>query len=140
MTRRVIAQADACAPSTPAGRQGIVTTEAMTCARQGDPRRVDASARTDPALVPGHAGPQANDDAPHAVGPVRTSLHTDRHSARDGPSRDPIDSDRVELNETSELQYWTGRFGCTADQLIVALVAVGVNASAVGQYLAAILA
>lgn len=53
------------------------------------------------------------------------------------PTRGPVDGARIELNEDYELGYWTSRFGCTAEQLVDALQAVGVSTSAVGSYLAA---
>lgn len=53
------------------------------------------------------------------------------------PTRGPVDGARIELNEDYELGYWTLRFGCTAEQLVDALQAVGVSATAVGSYLAA---
>lgn len=51
--------------------------------------------------------------------------------------RGPVDSERIDLNEDDELRYWTTRFGCSAEQLIVALQAVGVSAAAVCAYLGA---
>lgn len=53
------------------------------------------------------------------------------------PTRGPVDGSRIELNEDYELGYWTSRFGCTAEQLVDALQAVGVSATAVGRYLGA---
>ena len=52
------------------------------------------------------------------------------------PTQGPVDGARIELNEDYELGYWTSRFGCTAEQLIDALQAVGVSATVVGSYLA----
>jgi len=56
----------------------------------------------------------------------------------DGSRFDPVNRKRVELNEDLEFQYWTHRFGCTADQLLEALAIVGVNARAVAEYVGAV--
>lgn len=57
--------------------------------------------------------------------------------ATNNRERGPVDSERVDLSEDDELRYWTTRLGCTAEQLVVALQAVGVSAAAVGAYLCA---
>ena len=57
--------------------------------------------------------------------------------ATNNRERGPVDSERVDLSEDDELRYWTTRLGCTAEQLVVALQAVGVSAAAVGAYLGA---
>jgi len=57
--------------------------------------------------------------------------------AANNRERGPVDSERVDLSEDDELRYWTTRLGCTAEQLVVALQAVGVSAAAVGAYLGA---
>lgn len=51
--------------------------------------------------------------------------------------RGPVDSERIDLSDDDELRYWTTRLGCDAEQLIVALQAVGVSAAAVCAYLGA---
>jgi uncharacterized protein (DUF4415 family) len=40
-------------------------------------------------------------------------------------NRGPADRSRVNVNEDWELRYWTGQFGCTADQLRNAVRQVG---------------
>lgn len=57
----------------------------------------------------------------------------DRHIAL---APGPVDETRVELTEDDDLRYWTAEFACTAEQLIDALGCVGVDAAAVGDYLA----
>jgi hypothetical protein len=53
------------------------------------------------------------------------------------PEYDPIDRARVDLSEDQEFRYWTARFACTPEQLVVALKIVGVSAAAVDQFLRA---
>jgi hypothetical protein len=48
----------------------------------------------------------------------------------------PIDFARVDLTEARDFHYWTHRFGCSPHQLLDALRAAGVEASAVGRYFA----
>jgi hypothetical protein len=55
--------------------------------------------------------------------------------SRSATEFNPIDSERIELNEDWEMMYWTRRFGCDIDQLLQALVTVGVSAAAVEEYL-----
>lgn len=57
--------------------------------------------------------------------------------AANNRERGPVDSERVDLSDDDELRYWTTRLGCSAEQLIVALQAVGVSAAAVSTYLGA---
>jgi hypothetical protein len=40
----------------------------------------------------------------------------------------PQDAQRVNVNENYEVQYWTQKFGCTAEQLRAAVKKVGVIA------------
>ena len=47
----------------------------------------------------------------------------------------PVDRNRIELIEDHELRFWTREFGCSAEHLLDAIEAVGVDAGAVGQYL-----
>ncbi len=48
----------------------------------------------------------------------------------------PVDRARVELVEDHELRFWTREFGCSATHLLDAMESVGVDAAAVGRYLA----
>jgi hypothetical protein len=48
----------------------------------------------------------------------------------------PQDAARVNVNEDYEVQYWTKKFGVSADQLREAVGKVGVGSEAVGAYLA----
>jgi len=41
----------------------------------------------------------------------------------------PQDADRVNVNEDYEVRYWSGKFGCTAEQLKAAVKKVGVMAA-----------
>ena len=50
----------------------------------------------------------------------------------------PVDSERIELAEDHEIRYWTTRLGCDTEQLFMAVQAVGVNATAVSEYLTAL--
>lgn len=48
----------------------------------------------------------------------------------------PLDCNRIELIEDHELRFWTREFGCSAAHLLDAIESVGVDAGAVGQYIA----
>ena len=48
----------------------------------------------------------------------------------------PVDPSRVELVEDHELRYWTQHFRCSAEQLLEAIESVGIDARAIGEYLA----
>jgi uncharacterized protein DUF3606 len=43
----------------------------------------------------------------------------------------PQDAARVNVHEDYEVRYWTGKFGCTVEQLKAAVAKVGTSASAV---------
>ncbi|MXV50419.1 DUF3606 domain-containing protein [Pedobacter sp. HMF7647] len=45
------------------------------------------------------------------------------------------DRDRVNVNEDYEVQYWTEKFGVSADELKAAVKAAGTSATAVEAYL-----
>jgi len=47
----------------------------------------------------------------------------------------PVDSERVDLTEHEDLNFWTREFDCTSDQLVAALLTVGVRATAVRAHL-----
>lgn len=49
--------------------------------------------------------------------------------------RAPQDAARISLSEDYEVEYWTGKFGVSRDQLVDAVKAVGNSAKAVGQHL-----
>jgi hypothetical protein len=49
--------------------------------------------------------------------------------------RGPQDRSRVNVNEEWELQYWSKKFGVSAQQLRDAVKAVGTSAEAVGEHL-----
>ena len=49
--------------------------------------------------------------------------------------RAPQDAARISLSEDYEVEYWTGKFGISRDQLADAVKAVGNSAQAVEQYL-----
>lgn len=49
--------------------------------------------------------------------------------------RGPQDRSRVNVNEEWELQYWSKKFGVSAQQLRDAVKAVGTSADAVGKHL-----
>ncbi|MFS0755852.1 DUF3606 domain-containing protein [Noviherbaspirillum sp. 1P10PC] len=49
--------------------------------------------------------------------------------------RGPQDRSRVNVNEEWELQYWSKKFGVSAEQLRDAVKAVGTSADAVGKHL-----
>jgi Protein of unknown function (DUF3606) len=55
--------------------------------------------------------------------------------ADDKSKRAPQDASRVNIHEDYELQYWTKKFGVTAEQLRAAVAKVGVSASAVEEEL-----
>jgi hypothetical protein len=50
-------------------------------------------------------------------------------------NRGPADRARINVNEPSELAYWTKRFGCTEQQLKEAVEHVGVKVADVRRYL-----
>jgi hypothetical protein len=50
----------------------------------------------------------------------------------------PVDLARVDLTEAHEFHYWITQFACTPHQLIDALGSVGVDAAAVGRYIASV--
>lgn len=47
----------------------------------------------------------------------------------------PADRSRVNVHETWEVRWWCKEFGCTEQQLIAAVKAVGVMAAAVRKHL-----
>jgi Protein of unknown function (DUF3606) len=47
----------------------------------------------------------------------------------------PQDSSKVNVNEDWEVQYWCGKWGVTKAQLVAAVKAVGVSATAVAKHL-----
>ena len=49
--------------------------------------------------------------------------------------RRPQDSNRVNVHEPWEVNWWCAEFNCTKAQLIAAVNAVGVSAAAVRKYL-----
>ncbi len=49
--------------------------------------------------------------------------------------RGPQDASRIALNEDYEVDYWTGKFGVSRDQLAEAVNAVGNSAEAVERHL-----
>jgi len=49
---------------------------------------------------------------------------------------EPLDRSRIELTEDYELRFWTGYFACTSQALLDAIEAVGVDASAVSNFIA----
>ena len=55
--------------------------------------------------------------------------------ADDLKDRGPRDRNRINLNEESELRYWTKKFGCTASELRDAVKAAGTMAVNVEAYL-----
>ena len=48
--------------------------------------------------------------------------------ADDKNNRGPADRDRINVHEDYELRYWSGKFGCTHDELKAAVKNVGVMA------------
>lgn len=55
--------------------------------------------------------------------------------ADDLSNRGPADRSRVNVNEPHEVKYWTGKFGCTKEELATAVKQVGVMADKVESYL-----
>jgi len=53
----------------------------------------------------------------------------------DASNRGPADRTRINVHESYELSYWTGKFGVSADELRKAVQAVGVSAAAVEEHL-----
>jgi hypothetical protein len=49
--------------------------------------------------------------------------------------RSPQDASRIALGEDYEVQYWTGKFGVSREELEQAVKAVGNSADAVGKHL-----
>ncbi len=49
--------------------------------------------------------------------------------------RAPQDAARISLSEDYEVEYWTGKFGISRDQLAQAVKSVGNSAKAVEQHL-----
>lgn len=43
----------------------------------------------------------------------------------------PQDAERVNVHENYEVEYWTKKLGCTAEQLKAAVAKVGVSSKAV---------
>jgi Protein of unknown function (DUF3606) len=55
---------------------------------------------------------------------------------RDSFVSGPVDRSRIELIEGHELRFWTRELQCSAEQLLEAIESVGIDAAAVGDYLA----
>ncbi|RYY26118.1 MAG: DUF3606 domain-containing protein [Sphingomonadales bacterium] len=55
--------------------------------------------------------------------------------ADDKTARGPQDRSRIAMGEDYEVEYWTSRFGVSADELQKAVDAVGNSAEAVEQHL-----
>ncbi|KQS03560.1 hypothetical protein ASG11_04240 [Sphingomonas sp. Leaf357] len=55
--------------------------------------------------------------------------------ADDKTLRGPQDASRISLGEDYEVQYWTDKFGISADELHAAVAAVGNSADAVERHL-----
>ena len=53
----------------------------------------------------------------------------------DKTNRGPADALRINIHQEHEIAYWTKTIGCTRAELIAAVQAVGVMASAVRRYL-----
>ncbi|MCD1117556.1 DUF3606 domain-containing protein [Chryseobacterium turcicum] len=53
----------------------------------------------------------------------------------DDLSKKPLDSTRVNVNESWELDYWSKKIGVTKERLKEAVKAVGTSAAAVQKYL-----
>lgn len=49
---------------------------------------------------------------------------------------EPIDRSHIELTEDYELRFWTGYFACSSQELLDAIEAVGVDATAVSGFIA----
>ena len=59
-----------------------------------------------------------------------------RHPMPDDLSKHgPADRTRVNVQETWEIEYWTGKWGCTKAELKAAVQAVGASAEKVEAYL-----
>ena len=56
--------------------------------------------------------------------------------ADDKTKKAPQDASRINIHEHYEVEYWTKKFGVTADQLRTAVAKVGVSAAAVERELA----
>lgn len=52
-------------------------------------------------------------------------------------NRGPADRSRVNVNESYEVRYWTGKWGCSEADLRAAVTAVGVMATHVETWLRA---
>lgn len=55
--------------------------------------------------------------------------------ADDLSKRGPADAQRVNVNESWEVKFWTAHFKCTEDELRSAVRAVGVMAKDVGHHI-----
>ena len=55
--------------------------------------------------------------------------------ADDLKNRGPADRARVNVNEPHEVRYWTEKFGCTKEDLEMAVKQVGVMADKIEPYL-----
>lgn len=55
--------------------------------------------------------------------------------ADDRTKRAPQDASRVSMSEDYEVEYWTGKFGCTREDLQAAVDAAGNSATAVEQFI-----
>ena len=55
--------------------------------------------------------------------------------ADDKTKRGPADSSRINMSEDYEIRYWTEKFGCTKEQLVSAVGAVGPMAAKVEAHL-----
>ena len=53
----------------------------------------------------------------------------------DKTKRGPADASRIDIHEDYEVTYWCGALGCTREQLIAAVRAVGVMVADVRRYL-----
>lgn len=53
----------------------------------------------------------------------------------DKNNRGPADRSRINVNEDYELRYWSGKFGCSHEELKAAVQKVGVMAADVEAYL-----
>jgi hypothetical protein len=50
------------------------------------------------------------------------------------PAHGPTDRVRIDLSLDQEFRYWTSRFACTPEQLVVALKIVGASAVAASNF------
>ena len=55
--------------------------------------------------------------------------------ADDKTNRRPVDAARINMSQEHEIRYWTEKFGCTKEQLVSAVGAVGPMTSKVGAFL-----